>query len=67
MLLKSIRNYEDDYYYYVIFQAVSGDREGQYNLHIYSKRFGNQEYLEWYSTFEDAEAVIFAKSKDAYS
>jgi hypothetical protein len=66
MLLKATRNYEDDYYYYVIFEAITGDHEGQYNLQIYSKRFGNMDFTDWYTDIDIAEGVIMTKSKDAY-
>lgn len=66
MLLKTFRNYEDDYFYYVIFEAVTGAKKGQFNLHIYSKQFGTQEVNNFYPNVVDAEAVIFQHSREAH-
>lgn len=66
MLLKPVRNYEDDYFYYVIFEAVTGMKVGQFNLHIYSKQFGTQEVNDWYKDVKEAEDIIFAHSRNAY-
>ena len=65
-LLRAVRNFEDDFYYYVIFEAYSGTNKGKFNLQVYSKQFSDLQKDEWFTTVESAEQIIFASSREAY-